>query len=180
MKRLKHEYNISFVALKLGKHKFEYNINKTFFETFNFYDFLDADVLVTLDFEKTATLFNLSFNAQGDIKVACDLTNEPFNQPIIATLNLIVKFGEAYNDDNDTVLILPHQAYQLDVAQYIYEMLVLAMPAKHIHPGIADGTLKSEILDKLKEIQSKQEISLEENIDPRWAKLKTLRTVKKE
>jgi len=180
MKRLKHEFNISFIALKQGKHLFEYKIGKTFFEAFNYNDFLDADVLVTLYFEKTATLFDLSFVATGNIRVTCDLTNEPFNQPINAKLNLIVKFGEVYNDDNDAVLILPHQASQLDVAQYIYEMLVLAMPAKHIHPGVADGTLKSEILDKLKELQPKQDLSLKDNIDPRWAKLKTLRTVKKE
>ncbi len=180
MKRLKHEFNISFAALKQGKHKFEYKINKTFFEAFNFHDFLDVDVLVTLNFEKASTLFTLKFIATGVIKVACDLTNEPFNQPINAALSLIVKFGDVYNDDNDAVLILPHQAYQLDVAQYIYEMLVLAIPAKHVHPGIAKGTLKSEILDKLKELQPKQNFSLEEEIDPRWDKLKTLRTVKKE
>jgi len=179
MKRLKHEFNISFVALKQGKHKFEYKINKTFFEAFNFYDFLDTDVLVTLNFEKTSTLFTLKFVATGNIKVACDLTNKPFNQPINAVLNLIVKFGNTYNDDSDAVLILPHQACQLNVAQYIYEMLVLAMPAKHVHPGVADGTLKSEILNKLKELQPKQDFSLDKEIDPRWAKLKTLRTVKK-
>jgi len=62
----------------------------------------------------------------------------------------------------------------------MYEMLVLAMPAKHVHPGIANGTLKSEILDKLKELQPKQDFSLEKKIDPRWAKLKMLKTVKKE
>jgi len=180
MKGLKHEYDISFVALKLGKHKFEYKIDKTFFKAFNFYDFLDVDVLVTLDFEKASTLFNLKFIATGYIRVACDLTNEPFNQPINAALNLVVKFGDTYNDDNEAVLILPHQAYQLNVAQYMYEMLVLAMPAKHVHPGIANGTLKSEILDKLKELQPKQDFSLEKKIDPRWAKLKMLKTVKKE
>ncbi|NDK18980.1 MAG: DUF177 domain-containing protein, partial [Zetaproteobacteria bacterium] len=98
---------------------------------------------------------------------------------IEAELKLIVKFGNDYNDDNDAVLILPHQASQLDVSQYIYEMLVLAMPAKHVHPGIADGTLKSDILEKLKELQPKHKTSLEpEEIDPRWAKLKSLRTEK--
>jgi len=180
MKRLKNEFVISFVGLKLGKHQFDFKINKKFFEAFQYDEFLNANVKVTLDFEKTSTLFNLTFVAKGVIEVACDLTNEPFNQPIETSLKLVVKLGEEYNDDNDVVLILPHQAYQLDVAQYIYEMLVLAMPAKHVHPGIADGSLKSDILDKLKELQAKQEFSLQEDVDPRWAKLKTIRTVKKE
>ena len=34
----------------------------------------------------------------------------------------------------------------------IYEMIVLAIPAKIVHPGIADGTLKSDILKKLESI----------------------------
>ena len=181
MKRLKRKFNILFVALKQGKHSFVYKIDNTFFEAFNFYDFLGADVLVNLNFEKTATLFKLNFVANGSIRVACDLTNEPFNQPVNTALNLVVKFGDAFNDDNESILILPQQAYQLNVAQYIYEMLVLAVPAKHVHPGVANGTLKSEILDKLKELQPKQEqdISIAKNIDPRWAKLKTLKTEKK-
>lgn len=179
MKQLKNEFIISFEGLKFGKHQFEYKINNKFFEVFNYNDFLNADVKVILDFEKASTLFDLTFVAKGFFEVACDVSNEPFNQPIEAKLNLIVKFGNEYNDDNDLVLILPFQANQLDVSQYIYEMLVLAMPAKHIHPGIADGSLKSEILEKLKELEPKQKISLErEEIDPRWAKLKLLRTEK--
>ena len=179
MKGLKNEYVISFEGLKLGKHQFGYHIDNKFFEVFNYDDFLNAAINVVLDFEKASTLFDLTFVAKGFFEVACDLTNEPFNQAIEAELKLIVKFGNDYNNDNDAVLILPHQASQLDVSQYIYEMLVLAMPAKHVHPGIADGTLKSDILEKLKELQPKHKISLEpEEIDPRWAKLKSLRTEK--
>jgi uncharacterized metal-binding protein YceD (DUF177 family) len=49
----------------------------------------------------------------------------------------------------------------------------LAIPQKRVHPGIEDGTLKSEILDKLKELQPQQE-SPSEDVDPRWDKLKDL------
>jgi len=180
MKRLKKEYVISFTGLKIGKHQFEYQIDKTFFEAYHYDDFLVADVVITLDFEKLGNLFELSFKAKGTIGVACDLTNEPFNQPIETTLNLVVKFGDEYNNDNEAILILPHNAFEIDIKQYIFEMLVLAMPAKRIHPGIALGTLKSGILEKLKELQPKQNLSLEDEIDPRWSKLKNLRTEKKE
>jgi uncharacterized metal-binding protein YceD (DUF177 family) len=180
MKRLENEFMIPFVGLKLGKHQFEYKINKTFFEAFNYDDFIDADVTITLDFEKASTLFDLNFTAKGYFNLACDLTNEPYNQPIEAQLNLVVKFGPEFNNENESILILPYQAYEIDISQYIYEMLVLAIPAKRVHPGIADGTLKSDILDKLKELQPKQ-ISLdEEQVDPRWSKLQTLRTKKQE
>jgi hypothetical protein len=35
-------------------------------------------------------------------------------------MNLIVRFGEAFNNDNEELLILPHGEFEIDVAQYIY------------------------------------------------------------
>ena len=63
--------------------------------------------------------------------------------------------------------------YQIDVAQYFYEMIVLAVPTKRVHPGIADGTLKSEIVEKLKSLEPKIN-SLQGQVDPRWDKLNDL------
>jgi DUF177 domain-containing protein len=182
MKRLKKDFVISFAGLKVGSHQFKYQIGKTFFEAFKYDDFLDSDVQVVLDFEKTERLFELSFKASGCITVACDLTNEAYDESINSDLELVVKFGEAFNDENESILVLPHSAYEFNISQYIYEMLVLAMPVKRIHPGIAKGTLKSDILQKLQELAPKQSLvkKKEDDIDPRWAKLKTLRTEKKE
>jgi uncharacterized metal-binding protein YceD (DUF177 family) len=55
------------------------------------------------------------------------------------------------------------------------------LPTRLIHPGIEDGTLKSDILDKLEELSPKQ-LSESENatgeVDPRWDELKKLLTDK--
>ena len=69
--------------------------------------------------------------------------------------------------------ILPYGSHQIDVAHYIYEMNVLSIPQKKIHPGIKNGTLKSEVLEKLKDLDPKKK-SLSDEIDPRWDKLKDL------
>ena len=113
------------------------------------------------------------------VEVVCDLTNELFEQPIKAKLDLVVTFGEEFNDDDIDILILPHEAYEVDVSQYIYEMIILAIPSKKVHPGVKDGTLKSEILDKLEELKPKKIIINKEGSDPRWDKLKGLITDKK-
>ena len=96
-------------------------------------------------------------------------------------MNLIVRFGEAFNNDNEELLILPHGEFEIDIAQYIYEMIVLSVPLRRVHPGIKDGSLKTEALTKLKELavkEKKEEKKEEENIDPRWDKLKQLLTDK--
>lgn len=170
---------IPFVGLKQGKHEFEYLIDREFFEHFEYDDFNSANVKIDLLFEKKSTIMELTFKAVGVVNVNCDLTNEPYDQPIDAELTLVVKFGDNFNDDNEELLVLPHSEYQLNVAQYIYELIVLSVPLKRVHPGVLDGTLKSEVLEKLEELSPKEDKDIEENdngeeIDPRWNKLKKL------
>jgi len=177
MKDLK-KFNIQFVGLKEGKHLFTYDIDNTFFEAFNYNEFESSLLKVSLDFVKKSTLFELTFSVNGYVEVPCDTTGELYKQKIESSLPLIVNFGSEFNDDNEEILILPHEAYEFNVAQYIYEMIVLAVPLKRIHPGVLDGTLKSVTLSRLKELDNKVEKTVEET-DPRWDKLKNLITEKK-
>ncbi|ESU24373.1 hypothetical protein FEDK69T_08200 [Flavobacterium enshiense DK69] len=173
------DFLIPFVGLKLGKHQFGYQIGKEFFESFEFDEFNDVNIKVDLVLDKKSTMLELAFKHKGTINVPCDLTGEEFDLPIKGKLNLIVKFGDAFNNENDELLILPHGEFQVDVAQYIYEMIVLSVPSKRIHPGVKDGTLKTEAIEKLNELAPKEQHKKEEeNNDPRWDKLKQLLTDK--
>ena len=121
-------------------------------------------------------MFELDFKFEGVVEVACDLTNELFDQSVSGGMRLIVKFGDSYVEEEDDILIIPHGEHKINIGQYIYECVVLAVPLKRIHPGIQDGSLKSGILDKLKEFDIKnndQKNTLE--TDPRWDKLKNLK-----
>jgi uncharacterized metal-binding protein YceD (DUF177 family) len=180
MKAMK-AYTIQFVGLKVGEHHFDYQIDNTFFLEFDFDEFNEANLKVNLLFEKKTTLLELTFTVNGTINVNCDVTNEPFNLDIKDSFKLVVKFGEDYNNDNEEILIVPHGEYQINVAQYIYELVVLAVPAKKVHPGIEDGTLQSDILNKLEELspeEGKTEENNTEDTDPRWDTLKKLLTDK--
>jgi uncharacterized metal-binding protein YceD (DUF177 family) len=177
MKDLK-QFNIQFVGLKEGNHIFNYTIDNKFFEAFNFDEYNNSAIKVSITFVKKSTLFELVFTAEGSVEVPCDLTSELFDQEINSELPLVVKFGPEYNDENEEILILPHEAYEFNVAQFIYEMIVLAVPNKRIHPKVLDGTMESEALKKLKELEIKK-VKTVETTDPRWDKLKNLITEKK-
>jgi uncharacterized metal-binding protein YceD (DUF177 family) len=179
MKPLK-EFNIQFIGLKLGEHHFEYDIDKKFFEEFEYNEFNDADLKINLVLNKKTTLLELHFEVSGTVNVNCDLTNEPYDQEINNDFDLVVKFGNEYNDENEDILIIPHGEYEINVAQYIYELIVLSVPTKLIHPGVIDGTLDSEILKKLEELSPKDADTKNDNeeTDPRWNTLKKLLTDK--
>ncbi|NBR73901.1 MAG: DUF177 domain-containing protein, partial [Flavobacteriia bacterium] len=53
--------------------------------------------------------------------------------------------------------------------------IILAVPSKKIHPQVADGTLQSDIVEKLKSLAPKaQPPSTKDQTDPRWDTLKKL------
>jgi len=183
MKKTK-EYLIPFVGLKLGKHHFEYQIDNTFFDLFEYDEFQNSDIKVSVVLEKKSNMLEICFKQEGKVNVPCDVTGEDFDLPIKSKMKLIVRFGEEFNNDNEELLILPFGEFEVDIAQYIYEMIVLSVPLRRVHPGVKDGTLETEALKKMNELtlkeqkEAKKEEKKEENIDPRWDKLKQLLTDK--
>ena len=165
-------YKIEFAGLKIGNHQFNFSADKEFFDKFNFSDFNDVSVDINIDLIKKSTLLELNFSLKGIVNVNCDLTNEPFDCIVKHESALVVKFGQEYNDEDDEILVLPHREHKLYVDQYIFELIVLSLPPKRIHPGIEDGSLKSEILDILEDLKPKENSNL---ADPRWERLKSLK-----
>ncbi|WP_188438391.1 YceD family protein [Planktosalinus lacus] len=182
MKQMK-EFTIPFVGLKQGEHHFDYKIDNTFFEHFEYDEFNNVTISAEAILVKKSNALEFHFTIKGFVNVYCDLTNEPYDQKVEGEHHLVVNFGDEFNDEDDALLILPHGSYEVTIQQYIYELIILSLPAKRVHPGVEDGTLNSEILEKLKELTPKvsEEDSSEKSdkeIDPRWDQLKKLLTDK--
>jgi uncharacterized metal-binding protein YceD (DUF177 family) len=172
-------YLIPFIGLKIGKHQFDYQVDNTFFAHFDYDEFKDASVKVNIILEKKSTLLELEIKHKGTVNVPCDVSGEEFDLAIKGNLKLVVKFGDAFNDENEELLIIPHGEFQINVAQYIYESIVLSVPLRRIHPGVKDGSL-TEVIEKLEALAPKENKESEQKneIDPRWENLKKLLTDK--
>jgi uncharacterized metal-binding protein YceD (DUF177 family) len=198
------DFLIQFTGLKNGEHTFDFQVDDSFFEAYNYSDFNHINAEITVLLNKKINLLELKLVSKGIANVPCDVTNQDFDMPIEAEIELIVKFGEEFNDDHDEILIIPFTEHQINIAQYIYEMIVLSIPPKRVHPGVLDGTLEDEALDLLgytneeddlddelsailgelddfdEEEDDDDDNSINDNddIDPRWAELKKLLTDK--
>ena len=171
----KNDFNIEFSGLKLGHHNFDFDISETFFNDYNYCDFSHADIKIDVALIKKTTIMEFNIVVRGNVRIKCDLTNEPYDQPIENNIDLVVKFGNEFNNEDDEILIIPHGEYKINLAQYIYELIILSVPAKRIHPGVIDGSLKSEILNILEDLKPKEN---KKTVDPRWEKLKEIITNK--
>ncbi len=178
MKELK-EFTIPFVGLKLGEHLFNFKINNTFFTNFDFEDFNNAAINIEVVLLKKPTLLEFTIQFKGFVNINCDVSNEAYDLDVSGKYHFVVKFGDEFNNDNDELLIIPHGSHQVNIQQYVYETVVLSLPVKKVHPGVVNGTLKSEILSKLEEYSLNKTTKNKDEIDPRWDILKKLLTDKK-
>ncbi len=165
-------YLIKFSGLKEGIHLFNYELGNKFFKNFDYYDFLDANLFAKLELEKQSTLLNLKFSFSGEIEVQCDVSMESFNLDLEAEHAVVVKFKDDIISTDDKVIFMPAGSHSIEVSHLIYESIILAVPQKKVHPGIENGSLKSEIVEKLEALKPKK--NFKEKTDPRWDKLKDL------
>lgn len=164
------EYRIDFTGLTPGVHTFEYHVGQELFDHFGFQDnWTDARIEVKATLTKRPSMMELSIESQGDILVPCDMTGEEFRLPVKGAQHLLIKQGEVPGEQDDVVTI-PWEASSVNIVQYIYETIVLGIPQKRYHPDYLSGKMDAPAM------QSTEEDTKEEEIDPRWAKLKDIKS----
>lgn len=169
-------YEVVFSGLKNGKHEFQFEINKAFFELFETeQEFTNPRITADILLDKHTTFLEFWIKTSGLVTLVCDITNEEFDYPIENEIKVLVKFGEEYDDSNEEVITIPETDHAFNVAQLIYEDVILSIPMKKISPNVDEEDL--EILDKYspKETKEDNDESSEETVDPRWEALKKLK-----
>ena len=170
------DFDIQFSGLKDGVHTFDFQLSEPFFENFDNEEFNAVQATVVVNFHKKPTLMEAELSLKGLVNVNCDLTNEPFDLPVSNSFQLVIKFGPAYSDDHEDMIVLPHGSHQFNLTQQLYELLVLSVPQKRVHPAVEDGTMNSEVLEKLDQLKpSANNHSSQHETDPRWDALKKLK-----
>lgn len=166
------EYIISHVGLKEGEHVFDFEINNQFFESFELSEIKKGCLKAEVVLNKKAHVIELDFSITGHVYVPCDRCTENFEMPLSSTNRLLVKFGEDRSEENDELIVLSISDDEINVAQYLYEFIHLAIPYKRIHPEDENGetTCNEEMLEQIEE----HLYTREESVDPRWNELKKL------
>ncbi len=169
------EFEIPYVGLKVGIHKFEYDIDGKFFQHFEDAPIHDCKVKVKLEFEKKETFFILNFYIDGAVRTECDRCLVPFDKEIFGDYTCYIKFSEnaASLADEDEVIFISRDETIIDVSQLIYEYIVLCLPMQRWgckKPG-EEPQCNKEVLKYL----DGQKKADDGEIDPRWAALKKIK-----
>ena len=161
-------YDVAFTGLKNGKHEFKFEVEQSFFDLFETeQEFTNAHINVDVALEKHTTFLDLEVTISGKVDLICDITAEEFSHPINNSIKILVKFGEEYDDSNEEIITIPHGDSAFNIAQIIYEAVMLSIPMKKISPNVND-----EDIELIEKFSPKIEENKEHEVDPRWEALK--------
>ncbi len=169
-------YSVNIVGLSNKEHHFQYDIDHDFFRKYGT-DLLSegkfqVDVLLT----KHETFIETEFRTKGAARLVCDRSLEPFDYPIENVSKIVFKYGEQLQEITDEIIVIPRDTAALELGQYMYEFISLAVPLKKLHPRFKDEAEENDVEGKIVySSQTSEEKNDEEEIDPRWNILKKLK-----
>ncbi len=189
MKRGLKDFDIDIYNLSNKKHEYEFEVGDGFFQQLPDSFLQKGDLKAKLVLDKSETMMQASFDIVGIVEIECDRSAELFDFVIKTNDKLIFKFGDEYQELTEDIVVIPRSAPKINVAQYVYEFIVLAIPIKKIHPKSSNPDMDDEAEDDddtegnliYSTGMAKPTDSNEEeipNADPRWAALANLKIEK--
>ena len=166
------DYNIDIFNLSNNSHQYDFEFDDSFFELFEGSLVSKGNGKIDLVLLKSDSFIELKFEIAGKIELVCDRSLEPFWFELELKNRLLLKFGDDWEEISDEILMMPRSEATINVAQYIYEFIGVAIPMKKLHPKFND---EDEFDDFIYSSEDGEVDSNKSNMDPRWKKLKDLK-----
>jgi hypothetical protein len=167
------QFNVDLKALSQGDNILSFVLDDAFFEAIEAPTVRRGRLQTTLTIHRTEDYFDLDFHTEGLVTVACDRCLDDLEQPISADNHLVAKFGTAYSEDDELVIVAENEG-MLDVSWFIYQFVELSIPLRHVH---APGKCNPAMMKALEEHSAARSgvESVESSVDSRWAVLEKLK-----
>ena len=174
--KTKSKYTVAFTGLQNGVHSFTYNLDDEFFAEREYSPISKGNIDVELEFDKKDRFFVLNFRYAGTVHVQCDRCAQNVALPINNAASLLVKISDEEITDiaDDEVMYIQPNDIEVDFSQYIYENIIVDIPLYKTCDDDISGTKSCD--EKVLSILDNEEQTGEGETDPRWEKLKNLKT----
>jgi uncharacterized protein len=165
-------YSIPLAGLKETRYTYEFEIGDDFFQGFEATEIKRGRLKAVVVLQKCSTHVELDIMIDGQAEVTCDRCLEELYIPVSCRNRLIVRQGREWDDSDPDMITMPLDEHDIDLSQFFYEYIHLALPLKRIHPDDSEGhsTCNPEMIRKLGD----HLISVKEHHDPRWDELEKL------
>lgn len=147
-------FRIPFSSFGNGIHEFDYAIDDSFFSFFEESELRHGQLKVKVLMDKSDRQLVFDLTLTGEVEVICDRCLDSFMQKIEASYTLYGKFGEGNSEEEFDVAWIPRNEHEIDLADYIFEYILLSLPLKRIHPVDDEGNsgCDQDMIKRLDEI----------------------------
>lgn len=170
-------YRVNIVGLSNKIHHFEYELGDDFFASYGT-DLISKGLFhVDVTVNKHETFLEVTFDVRGTAKLTCDRSLEEFDYPIETHNMVVFKYGDEDREITEEITMIQRDTPSLELGQFMYEFIGLAVPMKKLHPRFVDEDKNTDDEGGGRIIYSsvKNEEESKNEIDPRWEKLKKLK-----
>jgi uncharacterized metal-binding protein YceD (DUF177 family) len=171
-------FKVNIIGLSNKIHHFDFEVGNEFFNHYGTDLISEGSFHAEVILDKRETFIEARFIIKGHAKLICDRSLDPFQHPISINKKIVFKYGDADEELSDEIIVINRDADSLELGQYIYEFISLEVPFKKLHPRY-QGELEMPEEAEGKIIYSSKDSDDdkddENNIDPRWEKLKKLK-----
>lgn len=174
----KDPYRVNIVGLSNKVHHFEFDLDDDFLNRYGHELFSKGSFRANVALDKHETFLEVDLRIEGTAQLICDRSLEPYDQPVSTHKKILFKYGERNEELSDEVMMIDREAVSLDLGQYMYEFIGLALPMKRLHPRFQDEDPDVEggiVYSSGGDQEEQNEPSNEKQIDPRWEVLKKLK-----
>lgn len=133
------KYTIPHKGLSAGKHRYEFEVDDRFFAAFEGSEIRQGSARIGVELEKGGSMLQLQVAICGEVIIACDRCLEPCPIPVAFDGLLVVRFSEESREYDGEVMWLHPGETELNLAQYVYESILLNLPYRRIHADGPDG-----------------------------------------
>ncbi len=170
-------YSIAFKGLENGVHDFDFEVGGALFEAFGSMELKGGSCRAHVSLTKTGSQLIADVSICGEVVVACDRCLEDCLVPIDFEGRLLVKFSNQEHEYDGEVLWLSPGEDEVDLAQYIYESVVLSLPYQRVHP---EGGCDPEMLGRFRIVSDEEFAAIEDRAgaepdNTAWGKLAELK-----
>lgn len=173
------DFSVNIIGLSNKVHLFQFELKDDFFERYGKEVLSKGNFDAEVSLDKRETFIEVDFKISGHAELICDRSLEPFDHHLNFNRKVIFKYGEEPQEVSDEIVIITRDQDSIDLGQFMYEFIVLSIPIKKLHPDLRnedENEDDSEVRIVYSTSTEKEQVEKkEEDIDPRWEKLKKLK-----
>ena len=129
---------------------------------------------IKIDFNRQRRFIRVNYEVEAGVELVCDRSLKPFEYPVDTTYDVIFKTDveQETEDESGAVRKFNISNNSFSIEKEVRDSIMLKIPIKKIHPDYRDeeGNVKEYEEKSFGEPPEDEE----EQIDPRWEKLKEL------